>query len=200
MSIDPRRLTRGSGSSWLAEQLRGTSVIAAVRREADLDTAISQPGRVVFLLYGDINTAPGVVERLKERGKAVFLHLDLMGGFGGDRSALRFIARHLAPHGVLSTRTNLLKHAAEEGLLTIQRVFLLDSTALQTAITVARSASPTAIEAMPGTLPQWVIRTLREELKIPLILGGLLTNRTDIERAIAAGAHATSVSRPELWG
>jgi len=179
--------------------LKGHPVIAAVRHAGDLGRAAAAPVSVVFLLCGDINTSAQDVATLRQAGKTVFVHLDLVEGLGSDRAALRFLHRNLAPDGIISTRSQLVRFAAEEGLQAIQRLFLVDGKSLETGIGVVQGAKPQAVEVLPGLMPAWVIRHLKASLTVPIVSGGLLRTPEDVEAALRTGVSAVSVSAPELW-
>ncbi len=56
-------------------------------------------------------------------------------------------------------------------LMTIQRVFLIDSSALGRGIKSAESCKPDAIEAMPGIMPR-VIAEMTTMTDLPIVAGG----------------------------
>lgn len=183
----------------LQRVLRQSPVIAAVRREADLPAAIEAPVQAAFLLCGDINNLESLVASLKSAGKLTFVHLDLIGGLASDPVGVGFLARRIRPDGVISTRGQVVRAAVEAGLIGIQRFFVVDSGALDVGIRQIRNNRPSAVEVLPGTLPQWVFSMLRESLSIPVVAGGLLRSDVDIREALGRGASAVSVSRPALW-
>ena len=51
---------------------------------------------------------------------------------------------------------------------------------------------------LPGTLPK-VIERLSNKLPVPLIAGGLMTDKGDILSALQAGALCVSTSEQSLW-
>ena len=51
---------------------------------------------------------------------------------------------------------------------------------------------------MPGIMPS-IIKQLAEEIKFPIIAGGLIQTREDAEIAIRSGASAISTSHYEVW-
>ena len=108
-------------------RLEQNPVIAAVRRREDLPLAAASPAEVIFLLCGELLTIREDVARVRRAGKIALLHIDLLGGIGRDAAAVEFIARHVRPDGLISTRSQLIRCAKERGLLTVQRFFLLDS-------------------------------------------------------------------------
>lgn len=64
--------------------------------------------------------------------------MDLMEGIGKDRAGIRLLSRMGVP-GIVTTKSNLVKYAREEGICAIQRLFIVDSESLKTAIRVAGS-------------------------------------------------------------
>lgn len=54
------------------------------------------------------------------------------------------------------------------------------------------------IEILPGTLCK-VLRRLSRELPVPLIAGGLLSDKADVLAALGAGALCVSASDESLW-
>ena len=117
----------------LLEVLRRSPVIAAVRGQEALDAALASPVRIVFLLGGDPFTLPALTRRAREAGRPVFVHMDLVEGVGRDAAGVRWIARMVKPEGILSTRAPLLRAAAGEGLRTVLRMFLVDSSCWKAA-------------------------------------------------------------------
>ena len=51
---------------------------------------------------------------------------------------------------------------------------------------------------MPGVMPK-VIRQMTEKLSVPVIAGGLISDKEDIIAALDAGATAISTTKEELW-
>ena len=59
-------------------------IIAAVKDETGVEVCIQNDIRVVFILYGELITIPDIVQRLKDAGKFVIVHLDLIRGACGQ--------------------------------------------------------------------------------------------------------------------
>lgn len=51
---------------------------------------------------------------------------------------------------------------------------------------------------MPGVMPK-VIRQMAETLSVPVIAGGLISDKEDIIAALDAGAASISTTKEELW-
>ena len=75
----------------LLELLADGPVIAAVKDDNGLKRALRSEAPVLFLLYGDILTIRDTVAQVREAGKRVFVHLDLVEGL-----STREIARVLS--------------------------------------------------------------------------------------------------------
>jgi len=173
-------------------------VIAAARTPEDVREAADSRVAAVFLLGGSILTLPGMAETLRGAGKYVFIHLDLCEGLGRDAAAVEWCARTLRPDGLISTRSQLLKKAAELDMLTIHRLFLVDSSSLSGGVRHLTADPPDLIEVLPGLVPK-AITYLRQTLDLPVIAGGMVTEERDVEQALTAGALAVSSSARTLW-
>lgn len=110
--------------------------------------------------------------------------------------AVDFLAEATKADGIISTRPNLIHHAKELGLITVQRFFLLDSISFENV--VRQSSHADVIDILPGAMPD-VIRRLSQRVTQPLIASGLLTDKRDVCGALAAGAVAVSTTSEELW-
>ena len=180
------------------EAVRQRPVIAAARSMEDVLEAAKSRVAAVFLLGGSILTLPEMTAALRGAGKYVFIHLDLCEGLGRDAAAVAWCAKTLQPDGLISTRAQLLRQAAGQGMLTIHRLFLMDSSALTGGIRHLSANPPDLVEALPGLVPKAIAR-LREQLDLPVIAGGMVTEERDVEQALAAGALAVSTSQRTLW-
>lgn len=183
-----------------ADWLRHTAVIPALRHDGDLAAALRSPAGALFLLNADLRHLRRVVARCRAAGKAVFVHYDLVAGLSADRSGVAFLSGYARPDGLISTRSAVARFSKDNGFQTVLRIFALDSAALATALEVIQRTAPDAVEVLPAVLPAWVFARVRQVHRGPLIAGGLVRNRDDVRRILAAGATAVSVSNPALWG
>jgi len=172
-------------------------VIAALRGETDFAYAVKHGTPVLFDLAPDLNTVERRIAAVHAAGKKLFVHLDLASGIGKDESGILYLKK-LAVDGIISTRTNIIKTAREQGLFTVQRFFIVDSHSISTTLEALKASKADMLEIMPGILPR-VIRTLRERIEVPIIAGGLIETEADIRDAVENGASAVSTSRRELW-
>ena len=173
------------------------NVIAAARSDSELLIASKSKVDIIFMLSPNISDIKKQTELVHSHGKKIFIHLDLAEGIGKDEYGIRF-AKEQGVDGIISTRTNIIKMAKKEGLFTVQRFFLVDSQSVATTIESAKASKADMIEIMPGTISK-IINRLKEELKTPIVAGGLIETKEEINEAISCGATAISTGKQEFW-
>ncbi|HHV17447.1 MAG TPA: glycerol-3-phosphate responsive antiterminator [Thermoanaerobacterales bacterium] len=182
----------------ILDDIKKCPVIAAIRDIDDVDTALSRKIQCVFLLTGSILNIKYVVHCIKKARKRAFLHLDLVEGISKDSEGTKYIVEEIRPDGVITTRSNLAMSARSMGMFTIQRVFILDSLAVDTAVKTIGQVEPDAVEILPGVLTKTLGR-IAIRVAIPIIAGGLIETEEEVKKALASGAVAISTTRKSLW-
>lgn len=172
-------------------------VIAAVRGEKHFNEALTSGVEVIFDLTPNVLDIAEKVKCAHENGKKLFIHIDLAEGIGKDRAGIEF-AKKNGIDGILSTRTNIIKIAAELELLTVQRFFLIDSHSVDTTVETLKNSRADMIEIMPGVVPK-IINKLQDRINQPIIAGGLIEYKAEIVEAIKNGAAAISTGKQEFW-
>ena len=189
---------RGGSLDEIMKDLLMFPVIPAIRDVSKIDLALSKQPRCIFLLAGDILNIRDIVNYVKRAGKRIFLHIDLLEGISKNRMGIKYIAQEIKPDGVITTRANLISCAKDEGLFTIQRIFVLDSLAIDTAAKAIKNVNPDAIEILPAVIPK-IIRRICQRVSHPVIAGGLIEEKSEVESALREGAKAISVSKENIW-
>jgi len=179
----------------LLKKLEAAPVIAAVRDRL-FDKALQSPADVIFLLGGDILTIKQRIDAAKQAGKTIFVHIDLAEGIGKDKSGIRFLAQ-CGVDGIISTKSNLIRQAREQGLITVQRFFAYDSHGVEGIVDVLSSTRPDIFEIMPGVMEKIIKRF--SNCGIPLIAGGLIETKQELTSALKQGAFAVSTGAEALW-
>ncbi len=174
-------------------------IITAVKDDEGAKHALETESPVVFILYGTICTIAGIVERLKEHGKIAIVHADLISGLSSKDVVVDFIHQNTRADGIISTKAPLVKRAMELGMIAGQRTFLIDSIALETTKKQLAVLRPDFMEIMPGVMPK-ILKVIRTYTDIPLVAGGLISDKKDIIAAFDAGVDAVSTTKEELWG
>lgn len=173
-------------------------IIPSVQKESDIERAINSKSNVVFILTGNLLNMGNYIKVLKKANKHAFIHIDFVEGLSNSKSAIEYIAKAWNPAGIITTRVSLIKYAKELGLYTIQRIFLIDHSALTKGIETSKSSRPDAVEVLPGLMPS-IIDQLSHEIDFPIIAGGFIDTKQEILDAVGAGALAISCGNSKLW-
>jgi glycerol uptake operon antiterminator len=173
-------------------------VIPAVRGpDADLERALSGDHAAIFVLGGDVFRVLEKVRRRPHRRPYICVNVDMVGGVASDPSGIRFLAREV--DGVISTHRHVVELAKGNGALTIQRLFAIDSSAVDRGLRVLRQAGPDAVEILPGLAFPEIAETYKAALNKPALAGGLIKDRPTASRILKAGAAGVSTSDHTLW-
>lgn len=174
-------------------------IIPAPRNAEDFRHALHHTAATsVITLFGDVNTLPGLLAEAAKWGKRLIIHFDLCDGVGKDRAGLALLA-HMGVTAVITTKTHLVRMAQEEGLLVIQRLFLVDSESVRTGLNLLKNTKPDMLEILPAVIPAPIIANLALQTRLPIMAGGLLATREEVLKVLNSGVSAVSTSRPELW-
>jgi len=183
----------------LRECFREHSIIASIRNDTDFKYALNSKVAAIFILYGDIFNLPLIMKECKKQNKLVFLHMDLIKGIGRDKEGIIYLARKELCDGIVTTKSNLINIAKKEGLIAVQRLFLLDSAALKSGEQLLKNNQPDAVEILPGIAAPYFIEHIYKDLLCPVIAGGLISDKSEIEKLLKRGVLAVSTSKKELW-
>ncbi len=182
------------------QHLAKRPAIPALRRAEDVDAAYRHHAKLVFFLTGTLYDLRDVCARGECLGMNVFCHVDLVQGIGKDSAGIRWLATEIGVRGILTTRSTLIRAAKSEGLMAIQRLFMLDSESLNTGLEIIASSRPDAVEILPALVVPSMAHRLPMDKVSPFIAGGLVETIAEIDSIIAAGALGVSTSKKELWG
>jgi len=172
-------------------------IIAAVE-QSNLTSAIQSEACAVLLMHAKITDLMEEEFQSLRTKKPILLHTDLVKGLSSDKEAFSLLSKFVKPKGIVTTKSAMIRAAKKEGLLTVQRIFLIDTSSFYTAIRNIKENEPDAIEIMPGIAPS-IIKSFKEQIGQPIIAGGLITTAQHVDDAIQAGADAISLSKSELW-
>ena len=184
------------------DAVEANPVIAAVKSDAGLQAAVEMEEiQVIFVLYGDVCTIPEILERIKAAGKKAMVHIDLIAGLSAKEISVEFIARQTRADGIITTKPALVRRAKELGIFAVLRFFVIDSLALKNIENLEMQCGtwrPDFIEVLPGVMPK-VLGRIAKVSRIPMIAGGLITEKEDVIAALSAGAIAVSSTNQDVW-
>lgn len=178
-----------------ADSLERSPVIAFVTPER-VDQALDSLCEIIFVVGCSIKQLEPCIEKVHSRNKLILFHFDLTDGLGKDKAGVEYLAS-LGADGIISTRSQIIRFGNDEGLITVQRFFALDSKGVYSINDVLASTHPDYIEILPGVIGK-VIRYFTNS-NIPVIAGGLIETKSEVTEAIVSGAEGVSTSCSELW-
>lgn len=173
-------------------------VAAAIKTNDDIPVALESDSLLLFILKGDAFQLAPFVSEAHQYGKGLVVHVDLVSGIGKDRAGIQYL-RQIGVDAIITTRAQLVAAAKAEGMVTIQRLILLEDSALETGVRTIARAAPDIVEVLPGIIFPEIAPTLRQLLPGPFIAGGFIRTPEDIARIQAAGGILSSSSTQQLW-
>ena len=176
-------------------------IIPAVRNIENLKKAMEiKESVLIFLLTGSIFDLENSMKMAHENDKILMVNIDLVAGIAHDKEGIRYLADNDLCDGIISTKGYLIKEASKYGLMTIQRVFLLDSASLISAERSLNSKTVDAVEILPGiAAPYFIERQKNKRYDYPVIAGGLIQSKLEVENLKEKGVFAVSTSGHQLW-
>lgn len=173
-------------------------ILPAIRSMKDMEKFFKMDYDRCVLLDTHIGHLQGILEQIKKHEKEVMLHIDLIKGLSNDEAAVEYVIQQYKPHGIISTKSKIIRRAKKLNTLTILRVFILDSTALSRSIELIKQSDPDLVEVLPGVATK-VIKEIRDKTGKRIIAGGLINTDEEIELAIESGAQYITSSDTSIW-
>ena len=184
----------------LKEKFEDNPMVVAVTNEVTLGFALNSTNEIVFLLSGTISDLRVTVNKLLDKGKLVFVRIDMISGMSSSPAVVEFIGDIFDKKvGIITTKPALVKKAISENIRVIHRAFMVDSKSKNIFLdNITQNFTPDAVEIMPAMVHS-VIREVRDKLpKMTIIAGGLVTDKKEIYEIINSGADAISTSSVKL--
>lgn len=173
-------------------------MIASIKSPKQFETFLQSDVTTTFLMMGTLSTLDRYVAHLKQEQRTVFVHAEKVNGISLDRDGIDYLAKRVGADGIVTTKASVIQHAKRAGLLTVQRLFLVDSDAISSGIKMAKDQQPDALELMPGLIPS-VIEHVSEHVSMPIVTGGMIRKPIHVNEALSHGAFAVSTGDERLW-
>jgi glycerol uptake operon antiterminator len=173
-------------------------VAAALKSHEDMKIAMASDALLLFMLKGDAFQLKPFVEQAHRQGKGFVVHVDLVSGIGKDRAGIQYL-HQIGVDAIITSRSQLVSASRAEGLITIQRLLLVDDSALEIGVRTIARAAPDIVEVLPGIIYPEIATTLQQLLPSPFIAGGFIRTAKEVARISAAGAILSSSSTYALW-
>lgn len=173
-------------------------ILPASGNMKEFERFLQSPYEIGVFLDMHIAQLKNINQMAKQSGKKMIYHVDLIHGIKNDEYATEYICQEFKPYGLISTKAGVIQKAKQKGVIAVQRIFLIDSHALEKSYKLIEKTQPDYIEVLPGAMP-WMIKEVKERVNIPIFAGGLIRTADEIENALNAGAAAITTSKRELW-
>ncbi|WP_407271148.1 glycerol-3-phosphate responsive antiterminator [Radiobacillus sp. PE A8.2] len=173
-------------------------ILPAVKNMKNFEKLLKSEHEYIVFLESRLSQIGDLVAYAKRANKKVLVHADLIQGLKADEYGVEFLIRNVHVDGIISTRGAAISIAKKNKIIAIQRLFALDSHALNHNLKMINKVRPDYIEVLPGVVPA-VIQEVAETTSLPVIAGGLIKTKEDVQQALDGGAVAITTSRAELW-
>ncbi|MFS0636186.1 glycerol-3-phosphate responsive antiterminator [Mesobacillus foraminis] len=173
-------------------------ILPASSSMKEFEAFLKSPYKIGVFLEMHIAQLKNVHLMAEAHGKKMLYHVDLIHGIKSDDYATEFICQEYKPHGLISTKSSVILKAKQKGVLAVQRVFLIDSHALEKSFKLLEKTKPDYIEVLPGAMPG-LIHEVKQKVNIPLFAGGFIRTPQEVQNALDAGADAVTTSKRQLW-
>ncbi|WP_066047942.1 glycerol-3-phosphate responsive antiterminator [Robertmurraya korlensis] len=173
-------------------------ILPASSNLKDFELFLKSPYRVGVFLETHIAQLKNINQLARAHGKDILFHVDMIHGLKNDDYGTEYICQEIKPYGIISTKSSVILKAKQKGVIAVQRIFLIDSHALEKSYKLVNKTKPDYIEVLPGAMP-WMIKEVKNRLDTPIFAGGLIRTIDEVNNALEAGATSITTSKKELW-
>jgi glycerol uptake operon antiterminator len=138
-----------------------------------------------------------MITMLHRNERKALVHIEMINGVANDEYGTEFLCQKLRVDGIISSKAKIIEIAKRNRKLAIQRMFLIDGRSVERGIEMLLKSQPDAVEVMPAVAYK-AIPFVKERLNMPLIGGGLLRSKEDIDDGTKAGCVAFTISDLQL--
>lgn len=198
-SAKGKGLISSSGQSLLAQALHH-KVIPVVESRIQLTQALDHTAaRLIMLRHCSLFELGPLLENAHQRGFAIWVNIDHIYGINADEAGIQYMARHFHVQGIVSHNPKPLVLGKGLGLDTMQRIYAVDSTGLETALESIDLHYVDILNICPALVIPHIAPNLKETLPLPFIGSGLISTQEQVRRVFQAGAAGVTVLRSDLW-
>ena len=189
-------LTRSSKS--LLSVSDRQKIIPVIENRTEFLRALNAPQiSTVLLRHCNLLDLKPIIDHAFEHEVAVYVNVDHIDGIHPDSAGLRFLAHQLHIAGIVSSNPRILALAKGFELETIQRLFAVDSTGLETALESVDSHHVNLLDISPALVIPYVVS--HTVLPLPFIGSGLISTLQQVQSVLRAGALRVTTARSELY-
>lgn len=179
--------------------LKDTKVIPSAASMEQLKRIVENTSfPCVMVKLGDINTIGKIVAYIHQKKKTVMLHMDSVKGVSNEKAGFQYLKR-IGVDAVITMKSQYVRMIKEAGMTAVWGTFVVDSASVSNTFQNVYSNKPDAIIVMPMTVPDEVYMKLQENIKIPILAGGLGVNRDIVEHVLNLGISSCAVTDREIY-
>jgi glycerol uptake operon antiterminator len=189
-------LTRSSKS--LLSVSDRQKIIPVIENRTELLRALNAPQiSTIMLRHCNLLDLKPILDHTLDRDLAVYVNVDHIDGIHPDSAGLRFLALQLHITGIVSSNPRILTLGKSFELETIQRLFAVDSTGLETALESVDTHHVDLLDISPALVIPYVVS--HTVLPLPFIGSGLISTFQQVQTVLHAGALWVATARSELY-
>ncbi len=173
-------------------------IIPAIGDYKTLETFIKSEYEYGVILDFQLSELASIVQKLKAKKKKVLVHIDLIKGLSNNEYGAIYLIQNLKVDGIISIKPRVIELCKKRNVLTIMRMFLMDTLSFKKSISITKHTCPDYIEVLPGTSPK-MLHKVKQSTGINVIAGGLISDSNQINDLLQAGAIGVTTSNPDLW-
>ncbi len=172
-------------------------VIPAISSHQSMKTFIKSDLTYGLIMGFQLAQLDNVVRTLKQNGKKVLVHLELIKGLSNDDFGAIYLIQELRVDGIITTKPRVIELCKKRNVFGIMRFFLKDKLSLDQSITLVNATKPHLIEVLPA-MPH-KLHLLKPHINIPMLVGGLIESEEEVRQCVESGAFAITTSKESLW-
>ena len=189
-------LTRSSKS--LLNVSARQKIIPLIENRTEFLRVLNAPQiSTILLRHCNLLDLKPILDHVLEREVAVYVNVDHIDGIHPDIAGLRFLAHELHVTGIVSSNPRILTLGKSFELETVQRIFAVDSTGLETALESVDSHHVDLLDISPALVIPYVVS--QTALPLPFIGSGLISTFQQVQSILHAGALRVATARSELY-
>ncbi|OCA90256.1 MULTISPECIES: glycerol-3-phosphate responsive antiterminator [Bacillaceae] len=173
-------------------------ILPAASTMKDFEKFLQSGFKTGVILETHLGQIKHITQMAKMADKQLFFHVDLINGLKNDEYGTQYLCQEFKPFGVISTKSAVIQEAKKHQAIAVQRIFMIDSHALERSYKMVKKSQPDYIEVLPGALPN-MIKEVAGEIQLPIFAGGLIRTVEEAKEALEAGAVSITSSKRELW-
>ena len=174
------------------------TILPALASFKNFEKFLDLPFKTGVILETHLAQVKYITQMAKQADKQLFFHIDLINGLKNDEYGTQYLCQEFKPYGIISTKSSVIQQAKKYNVISVQRMFMIDSHAMERSFKSIEKAQPDYIEVLPGSVPN-MIKEVVKRFDIPIIAGGLIRSIDEVEEALSAGAVSITTSKVELW-